>query len=794
MIKTLLISILCVPGFIFSQQIKVSGNIQTEQNQNIPYASVIFKGKDAESLYKGVLTDENGIFNIDLKRENYTVEISVVGVQATSYNLDLREAVESYNAGIYKINTTVLLEGVVVKGEEELIQILHDKKVYNVAKDRAARGASLTNVIENLPSVQVDNGSIAIRGDNNVTLLVDGQPNGLTKSLETFPSSMVETIEVITSPGARYQAQGTAGIINIVLKKGKESEYNSSTEFFTAYPLTAGVNGNISQVGGKGNWYLNAGTGYSEPVWRNYISLETPQNVIQETKQITERERKRKYFLVNLGGSRKFKKEGQLNASITARRAVSDNENTVNYDDLIDDGSIEKSRRTEIEDEDAMRYQTNISYKQNFGEKVIFKTHINGEISEVDKSSNINTELFFPNNKSNFPNTTEKEEYQKSLGFSADYENEKNEKINFSTGYRKDYVQIGSDVEVNQIEDVIVAVDEFNNNVRYTETIDAGYIEVKLNNEKENWTLGLRGENTKIDVQDNKGGYKQNKNYFNLFPSIRYVKQISEKKRLQIALYRRIERAPRSTRWILPYSTFTDNRNMFVGNPDIDPTFLTGIEVELVLRPSKKLSLYPTLFYKKEKDEMELYIEKRIIRFGEEEQDVYTSSLVNIGDYHSYGLDLAYRFRPSKKWRFNGDVMLFGFRQIGSYKGVSFNGENIMFMGRFILTHYISKTLDFQVRNYYTGPARSGQYNLKGRYRTNMDIRKEIFKGKGRILLGVQDVFNSNFRRVKTEATDYTRLLELQTRVPQIDLSITYRFNQKKYKGIKGNQFDDSNF
>ena len=176
-------------------------------------------------------------------------------------------------------------------------------------------------------------------------------------------------------------------------------------------------------------------------------------------------------------------------------------------------------------------------------------------------------------------------------------------------GYQKDYVEIGSDVEVNQIENVIVAVDEFNNNVQYTGTIDAGYIEVKLNNEKENWTLGLREENTRIDVQDNERGYEQNKRYFNLFPSIRYVKQISEKKRLQTALHRRIERVSRSTRWILPYSAFTDNRNMFAGNPDIDPTFPTGIEVELVLRPTKELSLYPTLFYKKEKDEIELYIE-----------------------------------------------------------------------------------------------------------------------------------------------------------------------------------------
>lgn len=786
--------LLLLPGLLFSQQIIVSGSVKTKQNENIPYASVLFKNKQQEnSTDQGVLTDEAGKFNIELKKGHYTMEIIVVGFQTSSYTLDLTKAKKKYNAGIYSIDTTLNLEEVVVSGEENAIQILPGEKVYNVAKDPAAQGVSLTGVMENLPSVQVNNDQIAIRGDQNVTLLVDGQPNGLTENLSTFPSSMVERIEVITSPGAKYQARGSAGIINIILKKGNKYEYNSSSELFSSYPLAIGVNGNISQVGKKGNGYVNLSTGLSQPIGRNIISLETPLKEIIRTEQETERKRKQKYILVNTGKSYDLNENIQINGSVSIRKAISDNLNTVEYKDELFDNSKQNSKRIENEDGIADMYQGSLSYTQNFGNKASLKAQINGELSNKNKKSIINTENHFVQQQSTPSNSTEKEETKKNYSVTLDYSNEINEKTSIDFGYRYDNIHLGSDFKVNQIfGNSIEEISDFTNLVGYNESLHAGYVEMKINLEKESWTLGLRGENTGIEVTANKGGFEQKKNYFNVFPSLRYLRELSKKTRLQVALYNRIQRPPRSTCWVLPYSTFTDNRNLFVGNPDIDPSYITGIEAELMMRPSKKISFYPALYYRLTKDELELYIEKRDITIGNETQEIYTSSLVNIGDYHAFGLELSYNYKPSKKFRVRGDLLFNGFHQVGSYNGVSFSGDGMIFSGKLIATYYFSETLDFQIRNYYDGPGRAGQYDMKGRFRMNMDIRKEIFKGKGRILLGMRDVFNSNYRRVRTEGEGFSRFLQLQTRIPQVNLSITYRFNQKRYVGQKGNQYDET--
>lgn len=790
--KQIILSFFFLPGLLFAQQISVAGNVKTNQNQDIPFASVVFKDNKATDNIKGVITDKKGAFEIKLDKGKYTVEITVVGMKPSTHALNLNKAQKKIDVGVYRIDTTVKLEEVVVTTEEDLIQILPDKKVYNVGKDQTVSGASITGVMENLPSVQVDNGLISIRGDKNVTLLVDGQPNGMTNNLETFPGNMVQRIEVITSPGAKYEARGAAGIINIILKKGKQYEYNSSTEIFSSYPLSIGINGNISQVGKKGNWYVNMGTGISQPISRNYITLKTPQEEIQKTKQKTERKRNQKYILVNSGKSHEFAENSQLNANITLRKATSDNNNEVNYDDQMSNGNILRSKRMEMEDENADMYQGSLSYSHKLGASSKINAVVNGEISRKNKRSEIESESYLMDDGNDYSNTTDKKETEKTYGLTLDYHTAINEKITLDMGYKLSFIKLGSDFKVAEIADnSATAVKDFTNIVYYTETIHAGYVELNINFEKESWTLGLRGEDTGIDINAVRGSLDQQKKYFNLFPSLRYVRQLSEKTRMQLALYRRIVRAPRSTRWILPYSTFTDNRNMFVGNTDINPSYMTGIEAELVMRISKKLRLYPALFYQLKKDELELYIEKRNIKVGDRELELYTSSLVNIGDFHAFGGEISFNYKPSKKWRFRGDILFNGYHQRGSYNGVNFSGDGLMISGKLITTYYISKTLDVQVRNYYDGPGRAGQYDMKGRYRMNMDIRKKIFKGKGRILLGMQDVFNTNYRRVETDAEDFNRFLELQSRVPQVNLSITYRFNQKKYKGKKGNQYDD---
>ena len=211
-------------GYGQSRQIVMSGTVVDADSKTIlPYATV--SAFDADGvLVNGGITDDNGVFKFKLAPNSYTLKFEYIGFE--NLTTDLKAYNNSINIGIIALISSVeSLEGVDLVGQSAEVEIRLDKRVYNVAKNNLIRGGTVSDVLENVPSVSVDiDGNIELRGNNNVRILVDGKPSGLiglggVEALTRLPAESIEKVEVITSPSARYQAEGTTGIINIILAK-----------------------------------------------------------------------------------------------------------------------------------------------------------------------------------------------------------------------------------------------------------------------------------------------------------------------------------------------------------------------------------------------------------------------------------------------------------------------------------------------------------------------------------------------------------------------------------------------
>lgn len=780
---------------VIAQKVEIKGQIKDNQDAEIPFASIVFKSTTDSSKVFGTLGDEDGRFIIEIPKDKYSLEISIVGINPKVIEVDLINNGSILDLGVITVSTEVSLDEVVITENRTAYKVDLDKKTYNVAQDVVAKGGTLADVMQNLPSVQIESdGNVSIRGDQNVRILVDGKPSGLTSSAQLFstiPASSIEKVEVITNPSSKYSAQGTAGIINVVLKKGQKKRFNSSVEVFTGYRLTAGVNANITKSGETGSWYANAGLGYSEPKAVNNIFLQSPNDIPDISNQESDRIRNQYYYLMNIGGTKNFNEHNSLSASVTYRGAQSDNSNTTIYEDFDTGALFNTSNRNENEEETNSFINGNMSFDHKFKkEGHLLSITASGEYTVGDEDATITTNETFPISQTLNQDATKNEQEVSRYILSVDYTLPmENNKI-FELGYRSDLSSIENEFSVERLFDgMLFTIPEFTDQTLYEEKVHAFYSQFTKKYEKLSLKIGLRTEISDIDISSEVNNFTNRKNYTDWFPSTFISYAFNEKKKLQFSASRRINRP---TSWmIVPFSTFTDERNIFIGNSDINPSYVIATELSYTSKISNKFSFYPTLYYRNTTDEMEFFVERQEITIGDETQEIFASTIANIGDYTNYGTELGLSYKPFSWWNMYTEIIISGFKQRGSFRGASFDGDGLLVSGRYNTTFSFFKSMKFQIQNFYRGPIETGQYKRRGFYGVNFGISNDLFNGNGSIAFNVRDVFNSNKRLVTTFGSDFTRDLELQYRVRQINLSFTYRFNQKQGKGKKGNQFDD---
>ena len=355
------------------KKIKVSGKvIDKDSDQPLEYATVSFQNTVQKNMLTGGITDEQGAFEIEVFPGTYDIKVEYISfksmeIKGKNLNTDL-------NLGTLSLQLDVAsLDEVQVVGEKAQVEIRLDKKIYNVGKDLTVKGGTVTDVLDNVPSVSVDvEGNISLRGNNNVRILINGKPSGLVglsspDALRQLPSDAIEKVEVITSPSARYDAEGTAGILNIILKRGKAQGLNGSVSVNTGIPDNHGASVNLNFRTKSLNIFNTSGYNYREIPGRaenNSENFFSDNRFIEEDRDF---DRTRNGFNTNLGFeiflsdnitiTNSFLYRLSNNGSIT-------NNTTERFDPNRD--LISRSFRQDDEDEDDETFQYSFNYTQNF--------------------------------------------------------------------------------------------------------------------------------------------------------------------------------------------------------------------------------------------------------------------------------------------------------------------------------------------------------------------------------------------------------------------------------------------
>ncbi|WP_158962774.1 outer membrane beta-barrel family protein [Myroides fluvii] len=776
-------------------QSTVTGTIiEAATNTPLEYASIYAQNESNPNLVSGAMTDEKGHFSFDIPDGNYYIKIDFLGFKTLELkNISVQG---NTNIGVHKVqDDTQMLEEVTVIAERSTVDIKLDKKIYNVGQDMIVKGGTAADVLDNVPSVVVDSeGTISLRGNENVKVLIDGKPTGLANNIQEamriLPAESIDRVEVITNPSARYEAEGGAGIINIILRKGKALGINGSVTGTIGDPRNYELNTMFNFRSEKFNFFTSLGYRDSKSEGYNlndnrYLDPATgePTQRIYEYKD-NNRERQ--------GYNGTFGLEWYLTPSITwtntvtARRNTSYNPNRVSYD-YFDASNNFLYNRYRNEEKNGTR--NNVDYTTTFEKKFNKEGHIltiEGSIAQDKDNENagiddINEHL----NQTSFERTFNKEREKSGLA-KLDYTLPIGEHGNFEAGYLGTFKSTNTAFNLQRLNNDSWHVDNrLSNTLEYKENIHALYAQYgdRITSQL-SFMVGLRWEDSNIDVNQMDTKSYNNKKYNDFFPSAFLNYEWNESTSTSISYSRRVNR-PRGF-FLNPFSNYTSDINFFQGNPDLNPAKTDAVDLGFMKRWTG-FTLNASAYYNKTDDTFQFV--RRIAGETADGTPISISSPINLATEHRYGVDITLNYSPFKWWRLNGNFNFYRTETRGDYtfthldgtlETQNFDKDTYAWFTRISSKITLPYKIDWQLNGMYRAPYNTAQGKVLGNVSGNVALSKDVLKDKGTITFNISDIFNSRKREQDLVLPQSISHSEMQWRGRQINLSFTYRFNQTK--------------
>ncbi len=785
-------------------KIAVTGKI-IEKTSKLPleYATITFKNTKNPKLLFGGITDNKGNYSIDVVPGVYDITLEFISFKPTT--ITQKQLTQATNLGTTSLEEDATqLNEVVVRAEKSTVEIKLDKKVYNVGQDMMVKGGTAGDVLDNVPSVTVDaEGNVALRGNGNVKVLIDGRPSNainIADALKSIPADALDKVEVITNPSARYDAEGGGGIINIVLRKGKNLGLNGTVITNAGDPETYGLTGTVNYKTKEFNLFTTQGYNYRNSPGNSFTdsrylnSDNSTRDFMNETRT---NERLSKSYNATIGVDWFLNKSTTWTNIFNFRRSNGDNRDNVfqNYFDVNRNYTYTRNRIND-EDSKSKNVEFNTTLTKNFkkeGHKLTidgsFSSNTDKNLAQITDTSTANSTIGIDetvNNQTQIRNTIQ-----------ADYVLPIRKGSQFELGYRGNFMANTTDYAVDRNG---VPVANFTNILEYKEKVNALYTQYGFKIKKFSTLLGLRWEDSDVDVNQLATNDFTNKKYNNFFPSAIFNYEIDDRSNASLSYSRRIQR-PRG-RELNPFNNLSSNVNIFIGNPDLDPAFTDAIDLGYLKRWNK-LTFNTSLYLNKTTDVFQ-YVRREAGTF-ESGIPVIILSPINLATEYRSGFEFTLNYTPYKWWKLNGNLNYFYIETNGDYNYTDFNNnlvsQNFDFKTSSWFTRITSKVtlpykIDWQTNMTYNGEQKNAQGNSPGVFSMNLALSKDVLKEKGTINFNISDVFNSRKRIMDTYLPGVVEShSEMQWRVRQINLSFTYRFNVQKNereKRTKGNQQDDN--
>ena len=791
---------------LMSQNFTLSGKVIDQQTKTpLEYCTISILDSNTNQLVEGGITNTDGTFSIEVTKGTYTVLIDYISFESKKIEALAIDSDKDLGTVLMEINTQQL-ENVVVVREKTEVEIRLDKRIYNVGKDLTIRGGTVSDVLDNVPSVTVDiEGNVALRGDQNVRILINGKPSSLVgvsggEALRQLPAESIDKVEVITSPSARYEAEGSAGIINIILVKNKFGGINGSLSSNIAYPKSFGVSGNLNYRTKKYNLFLNSGYNNGTSIGNSYYKSEflKPEG---NDELIENRvfDRNRVGWNTNAGIEYFITEKSSLTTSLFL--SDRDNNNLATNQLFSTDFGLEtiETLRQEKEDEVSNTFEFNMNFNHNFNDdghklSIDFQKENSEEIEDGDVFVN----EIAPNPNKKMGETVLTDETFDQILFQADYVNPFSESGQFEAGFRtvlKDRVilyELTNEVSSGNFE----INTDLSNTLEYQENIYAVYSQYGNKVGKFSYFFGLRFEQTDITINQKTGNQEVKNSYGDLFPTINLSYELTDSQSITLGFNRRISR-PRG-RYINPFPSRSSATNLFQGNPNIQPSYSNGLDLGYLKRWDQ-ISLNGSVYFTRQTDVFIFILEdtgdKTMV--GETLVPILRRYPINLASQNRYGFELNSYASISKKWRVNGNINFFANDLKGSHNGKIYDKKSASWSGRLSNTLTLPKKIDWQTNVFYRGPREDAQNKSKGFASVSTAISKEVLKDDGTITFRISDVFNSQRRRSNLLTENVKNYSEFQWREPSYTLNFTYRFNERKSRksnrgesGGEGESFD----
>jgi len=773
-----------LPDLVAQQKGKLRGTVlESGKSSPLPFATVgVYTQKD--SLVGGGIADEKGDFEVDLPLGTFYTSVEFMGFKALKSDVfTLTAKQNTLNLGTISLqSSTADLDEVVVQGEKTLMELSLDKRVFNVGKDLANAGGNASDILMNLPSVAVDSeGNVRLRGSANVRILIDGKPSGLvsfkgSSGLRQLPANLVERVEVITNPSARYEAEGMAGVINIILKKDEKQGFNGSGEVIAGSPLNLGVTANLNYRKNRINWFVNYGIAKRNSPGRR----ELYQEVYQPDGSTLLLQQNATSLVNSLNNSLRagldyfFSEQSILTASYVWRRSDAHRITDIRYQDYFNtlDNYLGYSLRRQDETEDEPNKEAILNFKKRFERK---GHELNASFTYLnywERSDQLFTENSFSIAGKALPNraltqTSLNDEYENQYLLQVDYTQPFGSKGKLETGVRTSFREMENDYLVQELQESggYQTVNGLDNVFLYDENILATY--AILGNEKDKWSYqaGVRAEYTAIETQLVETRESNPRNYANLFPSGHLNFKANAKNALQLSYSRRIRRPVYND--LSPYVTFSDQRNFFSGNPNLDPEFTDSYELGHILY-GEKSTLFSTIYYRNTKEKIQ-----RIRTVGENGFSV--TAPYNLVGEESYGLEFSGDYVATPWWKLDFNANFFFAQVDGSNLNQNFQATTTSMLFRQSSRISLPKNWDFQLRGNFEARRRIAQGIKKGIFFLDLSASKKILNQRGTLILTVSDLLNSRINRDLTEGDNFFTESESQMVQRQMNLTFNYR-------------------
>jgi len=768
---------------------KIVGTIVDKNSESpMEFANIAVYSTSDSTLVTGGITNEKGEFEIsDIVYGDYYLEANFIGFDKTNvFNITLDRANKIHDVGEINLSSsTVALGEINVVADKAAVEYKLDKKVVNVSQVISAIGGTAVDVLENTPSIQVDiEGNVSLRGSGNFTVLIDGRPSVLSGSdaLRQIPSSAIENIEIITNPSAKYEPDGSAGIINLVMKKNSMS----------------GLNGIVNVSIGSGDKYrgdfmlnyrfdkVNLFVGAD---WRDEINngemTSTRETYSNDTTEFLNMNGDRNWVHgghrikggadIYLSDATTLTVSGETGTSERGNEGGGRTENfTIPASEDIFSITEEKSERNND------FYTLNMNFQHKFNdeghrlEATAFYSDESGTDNEVEGEL-LADRNFNPSNEYLSRVSTFETEDEQDIRLKLDYTYPFSEDGKFEAGYQGRLESENETLEFrdyDQGSDTWIINDEYSSATDFQRDIHAVYSTYSNKVGKFAYMAGLRGELTIREIQNTNAANVSSLNRFDLFPTAHFSYPVAQTADVIASYSRRINRP--NGRDLDPTPNYYNRYTIRYGNPDLEPEYTNSYEFGLMKRFGETRSFVSADLFRR-------VTNNKIDRTQELGEDgviyMYTD---NFDKDYSTGVELTGNLSYKKWLTVNASVNVYDYKITGEIDGESIDQQSTNWGGRMNTTFKISQNSRFQVNAFFRGKSVSAQGKTGAMFFTNFSYRQEFWDNKLSATVSFRDPFGTGRWERTTYGDDFKSWFRMQREPRVVFLTLSYKLNNFK--------------